>query len=241
MLYKKEFAITPYGGAFLKNPEPAIAYIKEKLDRLLKTKDDHTAQRDVKCQIFRDFKTIYEYDLNNAVFPEPFGTFASKEAKEQLIKQKLSIPARDGYKISGYLIEPEGHENDSLPVILFCHGGAFFLTMMPNQLDMASVLAKELQCRVFVPQYRTSLDAPYPIPLHDCYDVLQFIAADPRTDSEKILTITVNSLKGNIKHLQNINWKSFVNPSDDDMVFSCTIPISSKINSKNIRAEFFKE
>ena len=60
-------------------------------------------------------------------------------------------------------------------------------------------------------------------------------------DSEKILTITVNSLKGNIKHLQSINWKSFVNPSNDDMVFSCTIPISSKINSKNIRAEFFKE
>ncbi len=109
------------------------------------------------------------------------------KAPEQLIKQKLSIPARDGYKISGYLIEPEGHENDTLPVILYCHGGAFFLTMMPNQLDMASVLAKELQCRVFVPQYRTSLDAPYPIPLQDCYDVLQFIAADPRTDSEKIL------------------------------------------------------
>ena len=81
--------MTPYGGAILKNPEPAIAYVKEKIDKLLKTKDDHTAQRDVKCQIFSDFKTIYEYDLNNAVFPEPFGTFASQEAKEQLIKQKL--------------------------------------------------------------------------------------------------------------------------------------------------------
>ena len=89
MLYKKEFAMTPYGGAILKNPEPAIAYVKEKIDKLLKTKDDHAAQRDVKCQIFSDFKTIYEYDLNNAVFPEPFGTFASQEAKEQLIKQKL--------------------------------------------------------------------------------------------------------------------------------------------------------
>lgn len=32
MLYKKEFAITPYGGAFLKNPEPAKAYVKEKID-----------------------------------------------------------------------------------------------------------------------------------------------------------------------------------------------------------------
>jgi hypothetical protein len=89
MLYKKEFAMSPYGGAFLKNPEPAIAYVKEKIDKLLKTKDDHAAQRDVKCQIFSDFKTIYDYDLNNAIFPEPFGTFASQEAKEQLIKQKL--------------------------------------------------------------------------------------------------------------------------------------------------------
>lgn len=67
MLYKKEFAMTPYGGAFLKNPEPANAYVKEKIDKLLKTKDNYADQRDVKCQIFSDFKTIYEYDLNNAV------------------------------------------------------------------------------------------------------------------------------------------------------------------------------
>lgn len=89
MFYKKEFAMTPHGGALLKNSAPAIAYVKEKIDALLKTRDDHEAQRDLKCQIFSDFKAIYEYDLDNAIFPEPFGTFSSEEEKEKFIKLKL--------------------------------------------------------------------------------------------------------------------------------------------------------
>lgn len=60
-------------------------------------------------------------------------------------------------------------------------------------------------------------------------------------DSEKILSITVNLLKGNIKHLKSINWKSFVNPSNDGQMFSYSIPVSSSNNAKNIRAEFYKE
>lgn len=89
MFYKKEFAMTPHGSALLQNPAPAIAYVEEMIDALLKTRDDHKAQRDLKCQIFSDFKAIYEYDLDNAIFPEPFGTFSSEETKDQFIKLKL--------------------------------------------------------------------------------------------------------------------------------------------------------
>jgi len=89
MFYKKEFAMTPHGSVFLKNPAPIITYVENKIDDLLKTKEDHGAQRKVKCQIFSDFKAIYEYDLDNAIFPEPFGTFVSDESKKQFVRQKL--------------------------------------------------------------------------------------------------------------------------------------------------------
>jgi hypothetical protein len=84
MFYKKEFIMTPRGNALLKNPAPAIDYVEEKIDALLKTRDGHKAQRDIKCQIFSDFKAIYEYDLDSAIFPEPFGTFVSEEEKISL-------------------------------------------------------------------------------------------------------------------------------------------------------------
>lgn len=59
-------------------------------------------------------------------------------------------------------------------------------------------------------------------------------------DNEKILTVTVNSLSGNIKHLKNINWKSYLNPSNDEEMFTYNIPVGSG-NSQNVKAEFFKE
>lgn len=59
-------------------------------------------------------------------------------------------------------------------------------------------------------------------------------------DNEKILTVTVNSLSGNIKHLKNINWKSYLNPSNDEEMFTYNIPVSSG-NSQNVKVEFFKE
>ena len=89
MLYKKEFVMTPCGGVLLKNPHPAATYVDEKITQLLTTKDDHIAQREVKCRIFSDFKEIYDYDVKNAIFPEPFGTFISEEAKQNFIELKL--------------------------------------------------------------------------------------------------------------------------------------------------------
>lgn len=60
-------------------------------------------------------------------------------------------------------------------------------------------------------------------------------------DSEKVLTITVNSLSGNVKHLQRIHWKSHVNLSEDESSFYYIIPVNSKNDASNVRAEFYKE
>lgn len=60
-------------------------------------------------------------------------------------------------------------------------------------------------------------------------------------DSEKILSVTINTLKGDVKHLDSIKWKTFVNPASDDSMFSCSIPVSSVKGAKNMRADFYKD
>ncbi len=115
------------------------------------------------------------------------GMTAAWRAPEGVVKKDLRVTTQDGRTIGGYLLEPEGCENETLPAMLFCHGGGFFLTMMNSQLDAGAVYARELYCRVYLPQYRTSLDAPYPTPLNDCYDTLRQIAGSPLTDTERVM------------------------------------------------------
>lgn len=109
------------------------------------------------------------------------------KAPEGIVRKPLQVTARDGYEIGGYILEPEGCEGETLPTMLYCHGGGFFLTMMNCQLDLGAFYADALHCRVVLPQYRTSLDDPYPTPVHDCYDTLKWIAESEETDLDRVM------------------------------------------------------
>ena len=109
------------------------------------------------------------------------------KAPEEIVKKPLKVTARDGYEIGGYIQEPTGCEGEKLPTMLYCHGGAFFLTMMNCQLDIGAYYADALHCRVLLPEYHTSLDAPYPTPVYDCYDTLQWIAESGQADTDRVM------------------------------------------------------
>ena len=102
----------------LTDTEPAVTYAQEKTEALLKAGNDHHRLRTIKCQIFSEFKDIYEYDLDNAVYPEPFGTFRSQEEKEQFIRLKLMY---EDFKLYiGNIFLPYHEElirNDQIPLI----------------------------------------------------------------------------------------------------------------------------
>lgn len=59
-------------------------------------------------------------------------------------------------------------------------------------------------------------------------------------DTDKILTITINSFSGEVKHVTSVNWKTFVTPSDDFDAFTCSIPVSTDKNTKPMKVNFFK-
>ena len=109
------------------------------------------------------------------------------KAPKGVVKKPLRVTMRDGVTIGGYILEPEDGTGEKLPTMLFCHGGGFFLTMMNSQLDIGAIYADQLHCRVILPQYRTSLDHPYPTPVYDCYDVLRWIADSADADLDRIM------------------------------------------------------
>lgn len=92
-LYQKIYEQTPTGTVRLTNPEPALEYCNDIYSSLLDAfqADDHIQERSIKLKLFRDFKAIYEYDCVHDVRPDPFGSFVSREDKDQFIRRGILI------------------------------------------------------------------------------------------------------------------------------------------------------
>jgi acetyl esterase len=80
----------------------------------------------------------------------------------------------------------------SAPAIVDYHGGAFFLSTMRPHLAYAERYAVATGARVFVPEYRLSLDHPFPAPFDDAVATLAFVHRDAAAlgiDRERILVL----------------------------------------------------
>lgn len=84
-----------------------------------------------------------------------------------------------------FAVEPESDE--TLPGMVFCHGGGFFLPLQTSALELAAVYAKELHIRVFLPEYRLLPEHPAPSALYDCLAVWERVTALPEVDARRCL------------------------------------------------------
>ena len=64
------------------------------------------------------------------------------------------------------------------PAILDFHGGGFFLSYAAGHLRYAERYALDGGCRVFFPDYRLSIDHPFPAGFDDCYATLAWVHAE---------------------------------------------------------------
>jgi acetyl esterase/lipase len=64
--------------------------------------------------------------------------------------------------------EPSGNA----PGILWLHGGGYGMGAPEQGIGMAKAFNKKKQCVMIAPDYRLSVDAPYPAALNDCYTAL---------------------------------------------------------------------
>jgi acetyl esterase/lipase len=62
--------------------------------------------------------------------------------------------------------------SDKVPGILWLHGGGYGFGVPELCLGRAKELNKKIKCVVISPDYRLSIDAPYPAAMEDCYTAL---------------------------------------------------------------------
>jgi len=70
-------------------------------------------------------------------------------------------------------IIPRNNSEDK--VLLYLHGGGFVYRLTPPHLQIGAYLAKRLNIRVLMVDYRTAPDDPYPAPLEDCATVYHWL------------------------------------------------------------------
>ena len=112
-------------------------------------------------------------------FNEPGLRLLSKLSKRRWIKIKRDkvrlteewITRKDSSRLRICLYKPLGLE-DSVPGILWLHGGGYVLGA-PEQVGMmAKRLIEARKCIIVAPDYRLSVDSPYPAGLEDSYETL---------------------------------------------------------------------
>jgi len=82
-----------------------------------------------------------------------------------------TVTAPDGAAVPVYEIAPKGLTGRA-PGLVDYHGGGFFFSHTPLHLHAAARYAVEGRCRVFFPEYRLSIDHPFPAAFDDCYATL---------------------------------------------------------------------
>lgn len=66
--------------------------------------------------------------------------------------------------------------DETLPVLLWIHGGGYILGSIDDNDDLCMRFVKEAQCVVVSVDYRLAPEHPYPAPIEDCYAALKWIA-----------------------------------------------------------------
>ena len=85
----------------------------------------------------------------------------------------LRVPVRDG-EIGARLYEP-----DPAPAtIVWFHGGGWVVADLESHDGMCRILADSSGCRVVSIDYRLAPEFPFPTPLNDCWDALQWAAGE---------------------------------------------------------------
>lgn len=85
------------------------------------------------------------------------------------------IPSRDqGRNIRIRIYRPEKIE-DELPGFLYIHGGGYLMMVPESDHYLIEEFLKTKDCVIISPDYRLSVEAPYPAAIFDCYDTLEWM------------------------------------------------------------------
>lgn len=104
----------------------------------------------------------------------------------------LDLVTRDGTAIRLRVYEPEG----ATGLVLYSHGGGFVLGGLRICDHICRKIAAESQAVVVSTQYRLAPEHPFPVPLDDCEDALDWVLTQPWAHDR--LVIAGDSAGGNL-------------------------------------------
>ena len=85
--------------------------------------------------------------------------------------EKRWIPRSDGGQMKIVIMKPLAAKSQAVPGVLWLHGGGYAIGAAEMALvAKARQLVLEGVALVISPDYRLSVEAPYPAALNDCYD-----------------------------------------------------------------------
>jgi acetyl esterase len=101
------------------------------------------------------------------------------------------VQGEDGHVCPVFEIAPKDLEGPA-PAVIDYHGGGFFFTYMKLHLAGAERYALDARCRVFLPDYRLSIDHPFPAAFNDSYATLSWLhanAAELGVDTSRVAVL----------------------------------------------------
>jgi acetyl esterase/lipase len=113
--------------------------------------------------------------------------------------KKYFVFGFDGEEISTLVIEPRQYEGE-LPCIMFFHGGGFLMRASAAHYQIAKWYARELKCKVVLPDYRLLPKHRYPFAIEDCYGTYMWVLqnAESLNISKDKIIVAGDSAGGNI-------------------------------------------
>jgi acetyl esterase/lipase len=131
------------------------------------------------------------------------GTLAGLQASVSVDLGGVEVEERDvevdGVQVKIYIQRPEGN-NETLPVVLFLHGGVWIAGDFNNHQRLTRDLVMETGYAVVFVEYTPIPDAVFPRQLEECFAALQWIAkdgAEAGLDASRI-AVAGNSVGGNL-------------------------------------------
>lgn len=81
----------------------------------------------------------------------------------------------DGSQIRYFMFSPKDSGNEKKPAIIYYHGGGFMFPLQLPMMKNSELYAANTGVKVFLPDFRTSMDVDCRTILEDCYGMMKFV------------------------------------------------------------------
>lgn len=104
-------------------------------------------------------------------------------------EHNVSSTHTGGHEIRTREFRPEGTSSETLPAMIYFHGGGYMMGIPEMANTFYEDVLKRRKVAIFSPDYRLSQKDPFPAGFNDCYDVLVWMR-----DNAKKLKIDPNNI-----------------------------------------------